>query len=163
MTKNHFVTSPNSVTVCLKLDICLSTVGIIFHIYINVLFIQNSNYVIFLPFIIQVVVLIWHYLISFDLESIVHRRRRFESSKALWILTFEEAIQLAYRTLVIPINYPLIPEIMHGRTNEELNHEWKLEKSSFVLYSVRAIMTYVFFILYFLFIFLFPKGWFLDM
>jgi hypothetical protein len=47
----------------------------------------------------------------------------FESQQGLWILSCEEAIQLAYRTLVVLLRCPFVPEIMHGRAPELFLHQ----------------------------------------
>jgi hypothetical protein len=39
-----------------------------------------------------------------------------------WILSCEEAIQLAYGTSVVLLRYPFVPEIMHGRAPEVFLH-----------------------------------------
>jgi hypothetical protein len=36
-------------------------------------------------------------------------------SNPLWILSCEEAIQLAYETFVVLLRCPFVPKIMHGR------------------------------------------------
>jgi hypothetical protein len=47
----------------------------------------------------------------------------FESRQGLWILSCEEAIQLAYGTSVVLLRYPFVPEIMHGRAPEVFLHQ----------------------------------------
>jgi hypothetical protein len=47
----------------------------------------------------------------------------FESRQGLWILSCEEAIQLAYGTSVVLPRCPFIPEIMHGRVPEVFLHQ----------------------------------------
>jgi hypothetical protein len=39
------------------------------------------------------------------------------------MLSCEEAIWLAYRTSVVLLRYPLVPEIMHGRALEVFIHQ----------------------------------------
>jgi hypothetical protein len=53
-----------------------------------------------------------------DFKPLAPRRCGFESLQGLWILSCEEAIQLAYGTLVVLLRYPFVPEIMHGRAPE---------------------------------------------
>jgi hypothetical protein len=52
----------------------------------------------------------------------------FESLKGIWILSFEEAIQLAYRMSEILLRFPFVPEIIYGRAPEVLLHQlsWKV-------------------------------------
>jgi hypothetical protein len=50
-----------------------------------------------------------------DFKSLAPHRCGFESGQGLWILSCEEAIQLAYGTFV--------PEIMHGRAPEVFLHQ----------------------------------------
>jgi hypothetical protein len=47
----------------------------------------------------------------------------FESVQGLWIISREEAIQLAYGTSVVLLRYPFVPEIMHGRAPEVFFHQ----------------------------------------
>jgi hypothetical protein len=47
----------------------------------------------------------------------------FESRQELWILSCEEAIQLAYGTSLVLLRYPFVPEIMHGRAPEVFLHQ----------------------------------------
>ena len=49
-----------------------------------------------------------------DLESSDPHYCGFESRLGLWILSCEEAIQLAHLTSVALLRCPLVPEIMHG-------------------------------------------------
>jgi hypothetical protein len=53
-----------------------------------------------------------------DFKPLAPHRCGFESRQGLWILSFEEAIQLAYGTSVVLLRYPFVPEIMHGRAQE---------------------------------------------
>jgi hypothetical protein len=48
-------------------------------------------------------------------KPLAPHRCRFESRLGLWILSCEEAIQLAYGTSVVLLRYLFVPEIMHGR------------------------------------------------
>jgi hypothetical protein len=41
----------------------------------------------------------------------------------VWILSCEEAIQLAYGTSVVLLRCPSVPEKMHGRTPEVFLHQ----------------------------------------
>jgi hypothetical protein len=50
----------------------------------------------------------------------------FESQQGLWNLSCEEAIQLAYRTSVVLLRSPFVPEIMHGRAPEVFLHQLSL-------------------------------------
>jgi hypothetical protein len=43
--------------------------------------------------------------------------------RGLWILSCEEAIQLAYRTSVVLLRCPFVPEIIHGRAPEVFLHQ----------------------------------------
>jgi hypothetical protein len=45
-----------------------------------------------------------------------------EYRQGLWILSCEEAIQLAYGTSVVLLGCQLVPEIMHGRGHEVFLH-----------------------------------------
>jgi hypothetical protein len=47
----------------------------------------------------------------------------FESRQGLWILSCEEAFQLANGTSVFLLRYPFVPEIMHGRAPEVFLHQ----------------------------------------
>jgi hypothetical protein len=47
----------------------------------------------------------------------------FESRQGLWILSFEEAIQLAYGTSMVPLRCPFVPEIMHRRAPDVSPHQ----------------------------------------
>ena len=48
-----------------------------------------------------------------DLELLTPQCCGFESRHSLWILSCEEAIHLAYETLVVLFKCPLLPEIMY--------------------------------------------------
>jgi hypothetical protein len=45
------------------------------------------------------------------------QRCGYESRQGLWILSCEEATQLAYGTSVVLLRCPFVPEIMHGRAH----------------------------------------------
>jgi hypothetical protein len=47
----------------------------------------------------------------------------FESQKGLWILSWEEAIKLAYGTSVVLLRCLFMPEIMQGRAPEVFLHQ----------------------------------------
>jgi hypothetical protein len=53
-----------------------------------------------------------------DFKPLAPHRCGFESQQGLWILSCEEAIQLAYGTSVVLLRCPFVPEIMHGRASE---------------------------------------------
>jgi hypothetical protein len=56
-----------------------------------------------------------------DFKPLAPHRCGFESR--LWILSCEEAIQLAYGTSVVILRCPFVPEIMHGRAPEVFLHQ----------------------------------------
>jgi hypothetical protein len=58
-----------------------------------------------------------------DFEPLAPHRCGFESRHGLWILSCEEAIQLAYGTSVVLLRCPFEPEIMHGRAPEVFLHQ----------------------------------------
>jgi hypothetical protein len=58
-----------------------------------------------------------------DFKPLAPHRCGFESQQGLWILSCEEAIQLAYGTLVVLLRCPFVPEIMHGRAPEVFLHQ----------------------------------------
>jgi hypothetical protein len=58
-----------------------------------------------------------------DLKPPAPHRFGFESRQGLWILSFEEAIQLAYGTWVILLRCPFVPEIMPWRAPEVFLHQ----------------------------------------
>jgi hypothetical protein len=58
-----------------------------------------------------------------DFKSLAPHRCGFNSQKGLWILSCEEAIQLAYGTSVVRLRCPFVPEIMHGRAPEFFLHQ----------------------------------------
>ena len=58
-----------------------------------------------------------------DLESLAPHRCGFEFCQGLWILSCEEAIQLAYGTSVVQLRCALVPDIMHGGTPEVFLHQ----------------------------------------
>jgi hypothetical protein len=43
--------------------------------------------------------------------------------QGLWILSYEEAIWLAYGTSMVLLRCPFVPEIMHGRAPEVFLHQ----------------------------------------
>jgi hypothetical protein len=49
-----------------------------------------------------------------DLKPFAPHLCGFESRQGLWILSCEEAIQLAYGTSMVLLRYPFVPDIMHG-------------------------------------------------
>jgi hypothetical protein len=60
---------------------------------------------------------------SFNNNVIAPHLCGFESRQGIWILSCEEAIQLAYGTSVVLLRYPFVPEIMHGRAHEVFLHQ----------------------------------------
>jgi hypothetical protein len=58
-----------------------------------------------------------------DFKPLAPYRCGFESLQGLWILSCEQAIQLAYGTLVVLLRFPYLPEIMHGRAPEVFLHK----------------------------------------
>jgi hypothetical protein len=58
-----------------------------------------------------------------DFKPLSLHRCGFEYRHGLWILSCEEAIQLANGTLVVLLRCPFVPEIMHGRTPEVFLHK----------------------------------------
>ena len=58
-----------------------------------------------------------------DLKTLDPHRCGFESNQKLWILSSEEAIQLAFRMYVVLMRCPLVPEIMHGGASEVFLHQ----------------------------------------
>jgi hypothetical protein len=58
-----------------------------------------------------------------DFKPLAPHRCGFESRKELWILSCEEAIQLAYGTSVVLLRCPFVIEIMHGRAPEVFLHK----------------------------------------
>jgi hypothetical protein len=57
----------------------------------------------------------------------------FESRKGLWVLSCEEAIQLAYRMSVLLLRWLFVSELMHGGAPRGLPPPVKL-KSSLMIY-----------------------------
>jgi hypothetical protein len=53
-----------------------------------------------------------------DFKPLAPHRCGFEYRRGLWILSCEEAIQLAYGTSVVLHRCPFVSEIMHGRAPE---------------------------------------------
>ena len=60
-----------------------------------------------------------------DLESLTSQGCEFESHQGLWILSCEEAFQLAYRTSVVLLRCSLLPEIMPKGAPKVFLHQWK--------------------------------------
>jgi hypothetical protein len=58
-----------------------------------------------------------------DLKPLAPHHCGFESPQGLWILSCEEAIQLAYGTLVVLLRCPFVPEIMNRRAPEVFFHQ----------------------------------------
>jgi hypothetical protein len=58
-----------------------------------------------------------------DFKLLAPHRCRFKSQQGLWIISCEEAIQLAYGTSVVLFRCPFLPEIMHGRAPEVFLHQ----------------------------------------
>jgi hypothetical protein len=58
-----------------------------------------------------------------DFKPLAPHRCGFESRQGLWILSCEEAIQLAYGTSVVLLRCPFVPEIMHGSAHEVFFYE----------------------------------------
>jgi hypothetical protein len=58
-----------------------------------------------------------------DFKPLAPHRCGFESRQGLWILSCEEAIQLAYGTSVVLLRCLFVPEIMHGRAPEVFLHQ----------------------------------------
>jgi hypothetical protein len=53
-----------------------------------------------------------------DFKPLAPHRCGFEFRQGLWILSCEEAIQLAYGTSLILLRHPFVPEIMYWMTQE---------------------------------------------
>jgi hypothetical protein len=58
-----------------------------------------------------------------DFKPLAPHRCGFESRQGLWILSCEEATQLAYGTSVVLLRCPFVPEIMHGGSPEVFLHQ----------------------------------------
>jgi hypothetical protein len=58
-----------------------------------------------------------------DFQPLAPHRCRFESLQGIWILSCEEAFQLAFGTSVVLIRFRFVPEIMHGRAPEVFLHQ----------------------------------------
>jgi hypothetical protein len=58
-----------------------------------------------------------------DFKPLALHRFGFESLQGLWILSCEEAIQLAYGTSVVLLRCTFVPEVMHGRVPEVFLHQ----------------------------------------
>jgi hypothetical protein len=58
-----------------------------------------------------------------DFKPLAPHRCGFESREGLWILSCEEAIQLAYGMSVVLLRSPFVPEIMHRRAPEIFLHQ----------------------------------------
>jgi hypothetical protein len=57
-------------------------------------------------------------------NQLAPHRCGFETGQGLWILSCEEAIQLAYGTSMVLLGCLFnVPEIMHGRAPEVLFHQ----------------------------------------
>jgi hypothetical protein len=54
-----------------------------------------------------------------DFKPLAPYRCGFDSRQGLWILSCEEAIQLAYPSVVL-LRCPFMPEIIHGRAPAEV-------------------------------------------
>jgi hypothetical protein len=52
-----------------------------------------------------------------DFKPLSPHRCGFESQQGVWILSCEEAIQLAYGTSLVLLRCLFVPEIMHGRAS----------------------------------------------
>jgi hypothetical protein len=59
-----------------------------------------------------------------DFKPLAPHRCEFESRQGLWILSCEEAIQLAYGTSVVLFRCPFVPEIMQRRPYEVFLHQY---------------------------------------
>jgi hypothetical protein len=58
-----------------------------------------------------------------DFKPLAPHRCGLESRRGLWILSCEEAIQLAYGMSVVLLRCPFVPEKMHGRAPEVFLHQ----------------------------------------
>jgi hypothetical protein len=54
----------------------------------------------------------------FDFKSLAPHHCGFKTQQGVWILSYEEAIQLAYRKLVVLLRCPFVPEIINGKAPE---------------------------------------------
>ena len=57
------------------------------------------------------------------LESLTQNYLPLTAHQGLWILSCQEAIQLAYGTSVVLLRCPLVPEIMYGGALEVFLHQ----------------------------------------
>jgi hypothetical protein len=57
-----------------------------------------------------------------DFKTLAPHHCGFESRQRLWILSCEEAIELAYGKSVVLLRFLFVPEIMHGRAPEVFLH-----------------------------------------
>jgi hypothetical protein len=71
-----------------------------------------------------------------DFKLLAPHHCEFKSRQGLWILSCEEAIQLAYGMLVVLHRCLLVPEIMHGRALEVFLHLSKVGIMPYDLYCV---------------------------
>jgi hypothetical protein len=58
-----------------------------------------------------------------DFKPLAPHHGEFESRQRLWILSCEEAIQLAYGTSVVLLRCPFVPEIIHRRAPEDFHYQ----------------------------------------
>jgi hypothetical protein len=58
-----------------------------------------------------------------DFKPLAPHRCEFESRHRLWIISCEEAIQLAYETSVVLLRCPFMPEIMYVGAPEVFLHQ----------------------------------------
>jgi hypothetical protein len=49
---------------------------------------------------------------------LAHHHCGFETRQGLWILSYEEAVDVVYGTSVVLLRCPFVPEIMDGRAPE---------------------------------------------
>jgi hypothetical protein len=88
---------------------------------IKILYTLNAHvlvYCYYQPYFFQ------NYLISKHINKpLAHYRCGFESCQGLFIVSCTEAIQLVYRTLVVLLRCPLVPEIMFGGVSEVFLHQ----------------------------------------
>ena len=72
-----------------------------------------------------------------DLKSLASDHCGFDSRQGLWILSCEEAIQLAYGTVLL--RCPLVPEIMHRGSLRSSSTSKADLKSPYNFYNVGAM------------------------
>jgi hypothetical protein len=58
-----------------------------------------------------------------DFKPVAPHHCGFESRQGHWILSCEEAIELAYGTSVVLFRCPFVPEIIHGGAPEIFLHQ----------------------------------------